>query len=73
MDKHPSPEKIELFLKDELTADESLEILLHLESCQKCQISMPEQNSEEVLKIFFHEDSDDQIVASEKVVEPQKD
>ena len=79
MDKHPLPGKIELFLKDKLTADESLEILLHLENCQECHALLPKKTPEEILEIFLREDvdeneedePDEKSLSDEKVVAPR--
>lgn len=59
MSEHLSPKQIELFLQDRLSADESLEALLHLEDCQQCANLVPSQTSEEIMEIFFPSEVDE--------------
>ncbi|HRH44132.1 MAG TPA: hypothetical protein PKY82_21045 [Pyrinomonadaceae bacterium] len=58
MSEHLSPEKIKLFLEDKLSADEAVEVLLHLNNCQECHKLAPEKKPEEILEIFFREDKE---------------
>ncbi|HRH40133.1 MAG TPA: hypothetical protein PKY82_00720 [Pyrinomonadaceae bacterium] len=57
MSEHLSPKQIKLFLRDELTADEAGTVLLHLENCEQCHHLLPEPTREEVLGLFFAEES----------------
>ena len=59
MEKHLSREKLELFLKDELSPDESVEILLHLDECDECCKLLPEENPDEVIGRLLAEYEDD--------------
>lgn len=49
MTEHIAPEKLEMFLNGEISGDESLEILLHMESCDECLRRLPQEKPQEVL------------------------
>lgn len=59
MEKHLTREKLEQFLKDELSADESVEILLHLDECEKCRNLMPDQDAKKIVKKLLNYEKDE--------------
>lgn len=58
MEKHLSREKLELFLKDKLTEDESIEILIHLDECDECCKLLPKETPDEVIERLLAEDEE---------------
>ena len=58
MEKHLSREKLELFLMDKLTGDESVEILIHLDECEECCKLLPKETPDEVIERLLAEDEE---------------
>ena len=60
MDTHTTKEKLELFLQDQLSGTESLEILLHLEECAACrQLASPENAQEVIEKLLGNDEQEE--------------
>ena len=68
MSEHLSQEQIELFLQDRLSADESLEALLHFEDCQPCADLVPSQTPQEIMEIFFPNEVDEMADELEETI-----
>jgi hypothetical protein len=58
MEKHLSREKLELFMRDLLPADEAVEILLHLDECDQCGKLLPEENPQDTIERLLGEDDE---------------
>lgn len=77
MEKHLSREKLELFLQDKLSGDESVEVLIHLDECDECCKLLPEENTDEVIGRLLAEDDENcqpnySLTPSERLKSPER-
>lgn len=59
MEIHPGMDKLELLQQGQLRGGELLEILRHLETCDKCFLNLPPQNPEDVMNRLLKVDDDE--------------
>ena len=55
MKEHLSGEKLEQFLDDRLSGDDSVGVLIHLDKCAQCRQLVPEEKPPEVLEKLLSE------------------
>lgn len=58
MENHPSREKLELFVQDNLSGDESVEVLIHLDECDKCCKLLSKENPQDVIERLLAEEEE---------------